>query len=277
MTQTIKKILPIVAIVLATVACERIPFDPQIDTLNENLPVVYGVIGDHPDYRSIEISRTAPYMDGTEMEKIEDAEVSVSGPEETYAFKHTEKGRYVAPERFQPDVNTTYYLTIELDGETYKAESTMRQHVNMHSLKVNPDRWEDPDDGIYEITGWVKDNEPEDERFLFKYAVNGQLRDSVNVWSHYTDQLTNNQWLEDALLFGNIEAEKGDSIDVFVLSISTGYYDFIQAAEKNRISHNPFTPPGGVPITGNINNGALGIFQVSGIVHERVFVPKQED
>jgi len=270
MIPTIKKIILPVMFILATVACERIAFDPEIDVLNENLPVVYGVIGDHPDYRSIELSRTAPYMDGTEMEKIDNALVTVSGPDQSFAFAHTGDGRYTAPGDFRPGIDTTYHLTIELEGKTYESRSTMRPPVNMHSLKVNLDRWEDDDAGIYEITGWVKDNEPIDERFLFKYAVNGQLHDSVNVWSHYTDQLTNNQWLEDAMLFGNIEAEEGDSIDVFVLSISVEYYNFIQAAEMNRISHNPFTPPGGVPITGNISNGTLGIFQVSAIVQERI-------
>jgi hypothetical protein len=255
------------------VACERIAFDPGIETLNEELPAVYGVIGNHPDYRTIELTRTAPYMDGTDIETINNAVVTVSDDYQTYVFEYTENGRYLAPEAFNPGVDTTYYLNIELEGETYTAQSTMRPPVNIHSLRAQPDRWEDEDDDIYEITGWVKDNEIEDERFLFKYIINDVTYDSVQVWSHYTDQLSNNLWLEDAMLFGNIIASPNDTIDVFVLSVSPDYYDFVQAAEKNRISSNPFTPPPGVPITGNISNDGLGIFQVSAIVHETVMVP----
>lgn len=273
MIPTIKKLIVSTVAILSTIACERIAFDPGIEILNEELPVVYGVIGNHPDYRTIELTRTAPYMDGTDIETIDNAIVSVSDDYRTYPFEHTGNGRYQAPEDFLPGVDTTYHLNIETDGKTYTSKSTMRPPVNMHSLKVQKDRWETEDNNIYEITGWVKDNEIKDERFLFKYTVNDVTYDSVQVWSHYTDQLSNDIWLEDAMLFGNIEANPNDTIDVFVLSVSTEYYDFVQAAEKNRISSNPFTPPPGVPITGNISNGALGIFQVSAIVQETVVVP----
>ncbi|WP_291860568.1 DUF4249 family protein [Marinilabilia sp.] len=77
------------------------------------------------------------------------------------------------------------------------------------------------------------------------------------------------------MIFGNIKANPNDTIDVYVLSVSTEYYDFVQAAEKNRVSSNPFSPPPGVPITGNISNDALGIFQVSAIVQETVTVPSE--
>lgn len=257
-------------------ACERVLFDPDIETLNEERLVVYGVIGNHPDYRTIKLTRTAPYMDASEVETIDNAVVTVSGPEQSYHFEHTEKGHYIAPADFQAGTDTTYHLNIDLEDEHYEAESVMGLPVNMHSLQVQPDRWEESDAGIYEITGWVKDNPRENERFVFKYAVEGVLYDSIKVWSHYQDQLTNNQWLENTMIFGNIDAEEGDSIDVYALSISEIYYDFIQAAEKNRVSHSPFSPPGGVPVTGNISNNALGIFQVSAIVQETVTVPDKD-
>ncbi len=272
MTSFNKKFFTVIIIIIAAIGCERVEFDPKIDNLNKKLPVVYAVIGDHPDFRTIELSRTAPYMDGSEIEKIENATVTVSDPQNNYAFEPAGDGLYEAPENFTPEVGTTYNLKIDLDGEIYEAHSKMTPAINMHSPKVHPDRWEESDAGIYEITAWIKDNEMEDECFLFKYAVNGEMYDSVNVWGHYNDELTNNTWLEDTQIFGNIEAEEDDTIDVYVLSISTEYYDFIQAAEKNRISFNPFTPPAGVPITGNISNEALGIFQVTAIEHDSVTV-----
>lgn len=257
-------------------SCERVPFDPNIETLNEKILVVDAVIGNHPDYRFIELTRTAPYMDATEVETVENAVVKVSGPDQSYHFAHTEKGSYQAPEEFHVGQDTTYHLEIDIEGENYEAQSTMGPPIHMHSLQVQPDRWEESNAGIYEVTGSVKDNPRENERFLFKYAVNGLLHDSVKVWSHYHDQLTNDQWLDNTMIFGNIEAEEGDSINIYALSISKIYYEFIQASEKNRISHNPFSPPGGIPIKGNISNNALGIFQVAAIVQETVTVPDKE-
>ncbi|MGM0375946.1 MAG: DUF4249 domain-containing protein [Bacteroidota bacterium] len=258
-------------------SCKRVPFDPDIETLNEKQLVVDGVIGNHPDYRTIELTRTAPYMDTTEVETVENAEVIVSGPDQSYNFDHTEKGLYMAPKDFKAGSDTTYHLKIDIENERYEAKSTMGLPVNMHSLKVKEDRWEeDSDADIYEIIGSVKDNPRKDERFIFKYAVNGELNDSVKVWSHYHDELTNDQWLNDTMIFGNIEAEEGDSINIYALSIGEIYYNFIQAAEKNRISHNPFSPPGGIPVKGNIDNGALGIFQVSAIVEDSVKVPEED-
>ena len=263
-------------ILIVVSACQRVEFNPKIDELNEKLPVVDAVLGNHPDYKTIQLTRTAPYMDGTEVEKIDNAMVSVKGPQKTYAFEHLGNGIYRAPDDFNPMVDSTYYLSIELDGELYEAQSTMNPPVNIDTLMVNHDRWEDPGENIYEVTGRVKDNEQENEHFVFKYAVNEFLYDSTSVWSHYTDELTNNVWLDDAIIFGNIEAQPGDTLDVFGLSISEIYYDFIQAAEKNRMGHVPFSPPGGIPVTGNISNGALGIFQVSAIVQKRLKIPGEE-
>ncbi|MFW5754384.1 MAG: DUF4249 family protein, partial [Marinilabiliaceae bacterium] len=210
-------------------SCERVPFDPDIDTLNKKQLVVDGVVGNHPEYRTIELSRTAPYMDASEFEAVENAVVSVSGPEQTYDFEHIKKGRYKAPEDFHTGIDTTYHVHIRINEESYEASSTMRKPLNMHSLEVNPDRWEDSDEGIYEIIGSIKDNPEKDERFVFKYAVNEVLHDSVKVWAHYNDQLTNDQWMDEIMIFGNIDAEEGDRIDVYALSISEIYYDFIQA------------------------------------------------
>ncbi|WP_462318460.1 DUF4249 domain-containing protein [Marinilabilia sp.] len=277
MTNFNKIFLISVLTLMALSGCERVQFDPDIDDLNERLPVVDAVLGNHPDYKTISLTRTAPYMDGTEVEKIENALVTVQGPAKNYLFEHLKDGIYQAPEDFAPVAGRTYHLSIELDGEIYEAESTMNPPVNIDTLEVGYDRWEDPKDHIYEVTGRVKDNEPEGEHFIFKYAVNEFLYDSTSVWSHYTDQLTNNIWLEDAIIFMNIEAQPGDTLDVFGLSISEIYYDFIQAAEKNRVGHNPFSPPSGIPITGNISNGALGIFQVSAIVQERLFIPEDDE
>ncbi|PWE00198.1 DUF4249 domain-containing protein [Marinilabilia rubra] len=276
---TLRKILSLSTLIaiIAGTSCERVQFDPDIDELNERLPVVDAVLGNHPDYKTITLTRTAPYMDGTEVEKIENALVKVNGPSKSYIFDHQKDGIYQAPENFAPVTGGTYNLSIELEGQVYEATSTMNPPVNIDTLLVDYDRWEDPQDHIYEVTGRVKDNESEGEHFIFKYAVNEFLYDSTSVWSHYTDQLTNNTWLDDAIIFMNIEAQPGDTLDVFGLSISEVYYDFIQAAEKNRIGHNPFSPPSGIPITGNISNGALGIFQVSAIVQERLFIPEEDE
>ncbi|MGQ1891888.1 DUF4249 domain-containing protein [Thermophagus sp. OGC60D27] len=273
----IKPVLLVPAILLILSCCEKVKFDPNIEYLNENLPVVYGILANHPDYRTIELTRTAPYMDGSEYPIIEDATITVKDQQNTYPFSYIGNGIYRAPDTFKPGIDTTYLLTIQLDDQTYEAQSTMPPPVNIHSLRIQPDRWEDKDANIYEITAWLKDNEVENERFVFKYAINHHLYDSIKVWSHYTDQLTNNIWLEDVMIFGNIEADPNDTIDIFALSISESYYNFIQAAEKNRVGFNPFTPPSGIPVTGNINNGALGIFQITSVVQERVVVPENTD
>jgi hypothetical protein len=271
-----KSLFLLLMTVILLSGCARVEFDPGIDNYNENLPVVDAVLGNHSDYKTITISRTAPYMNGSEVEKIDNATVTVSDQDQTYVFEYAEDGKYQAPSDFNPAINTTYSLNIEINGETYEAESTMRQPVNMKSLQIQDDPWE-KDDNFYEVTSWIKDNEIEGEKFVFKYAVNGFLHDSISAWSQYSDKLTNNTWLEDATILDGIEAVPGDQINIFGLSISDEYYDFIEAAEKNRNGYSPFNSPGGIPIPGNISNGALGIFQVSAIVKETATVPDKEE
>ena len=258
----ITNIIFLVLIILGTLACDEVPFDPRIDNQNENLLVVDGIIGNDPDFRTIKLSRTAAYLDGKLYEAVTGASVTVSSPAQVFTFTEEHDGLYDAPVDWDPQVGTEYTLRIELDGTTYEASSVMREPVNMHSLRVVPNEY---DKDTYDVKAWVKDNEEKGEHFLFKYVANGALHDFVDDWSVYSDELANNVWMQDATLFYDLDTWEGDIVEVLGFSISKNYYQFVNAAMKNTSEPMPFMPPAGIPIEGNISNGALGFFEVSSI------------
>jgi hypothetical protein len=265
----LQKLIATVLICLNIIACDKVPFNPKIDDYNENLLVVDGIIGNHPDSKTIKLSRTSAYLNGKPYEMVEGATVEVTCEDQVFPFEEKDKGIYIAPDDWEPRVGNRYTLKIEFDGEVYKAESIMHKPANMHSLKVKPD-----DDDLYKVEGWIKDNKEKDEHFLFKYAINRVLNDSVQNWKLYSDKLVNNIWLENEPIFDEIDAKKGDTLKVLNFAIGESYYRFLEAAQKNIAEPMPFMPPAGILIEGNISNGALGFFEVSSIIQDSATVEK---
>ncbi|GEM_PF-1063508 len=247
-------------IFLIMIACSKIPFSPDVDNYNDNLLVVDAIIGNYSGSKSIKLSRTAAFFSDSSYTMVSGAVVEVSCNNHAFSFEEKEEGIYEAPEEWTPEIGNSYTLKITIDGETYEANSTMRQPVNLYGIRATPD------DDDFKITGTFKDNEEEGEHFLFKYAINNVWNDSVQNWALVNDKLANNIRWEDMKLFDEVKTNKGDTIKVISFAISEDYYSFLEAAQKDLEEPLPFTSPAGVPIEGNISNGALGFFEVTSFV-----------
>jgi hypothetical protein len=247
------------------IACDKVPFSPNVDDYNDNLLVVDAIIGNYS--RTIKLSCTAAFFSGKPYEMVSGAVVEVACNEQSFSFKEKEEGVYVASDKWIPEIGNSYTLKITIDGEIYEANSTMRQPANMHSINVEPD-----DDDWYKIKISYKDNEEKDEHFVFKYTVNNVLNDSVQTWTIVNDKLVNNTWWENIEFFDEVKAKKEDTIKVINFAISENYYRFLEAAQKDLEEPLPFTSPAGIPIEGNISNGALGFFEVTSSIQDSAVV-----
>lgn len=248
---------------LVFVACAKEEFDPKLDSYNKNLLVIEGLITTSPDIQRMQITRTSSYMDGLEIKGVENATVTIICDNSSYAFTHSDKGIYLPPAGFIAEVGKTYKLNVTVDGLSYEAESTVSEPLALDSLSSERDEFEDD---CFRVKGWFVDNAAKDEHFLFKYAVNDVMVDTLTKWSIYSDMLTNNVRFENVDLFYGVDANENDKVTVYTFSISKKYYNFIKDAQKNLEEPIPFNPSPGIKINGNISNGALGFFQASAIM-----------
>ncbi len=266
-----KKYIFIALPLIIMASCAKEEFNPKLSNQNKNQIVVEGLITNQPNIQRMVITRATDYMNGIEISGVENAVVTVTCENNSYEFSHFQNGNYTPPADFKAEIGKTYQLSIVIDGITYRAESTVAKPLTLDSISTKTDRY---DTDCFEIMGWFNDNKEKDEYFLFKYALNNVMIDTLTRWSTYSDFLTNNERLEESCIFNGLEAKEHDYISVYSLSISEQYFNFIQVALKDIEEPAPFSPSAGAKIEGNISNGALGFFQASAVSHKCAILKK---
>jgi len=258
----IQKIAFMAAAALMLWSCGKVEFDPNIENQNKNLVVVEGQITDQLGMQYIKLSRTASYMDETSPTKIDNALVYVSTGDQTVTFTNTAPGTYTPPTDFIGEVGKTYNLKILVEGKVYEATSTMGQALQLDTISSKNFEF---DTKYFEVTASFTDNPQKDEYFIFKYALNGVLNDSIASWSSYDDVIANNVHFANTRIFGDISGTVGDTIVVYTYSTNKLYNSFIDAAQKSLQEPLPFmSQPGGETVT-NISNGAIGFFLATAV------------
>ncbi len=256
-----RKLTILIAIASLFASCKK-EFDLDLNAQNKNLLVVEGMITDQNEPQVIELTRTVSYLKQVKTQAVENATFGVDVDNQVLPFTQKEPGRYFAPDGFIGQVGKTYNLTITVDGQVYKASSKMNPAQVMDAASTKTHEF---NADYFEIRLTFTDNPEKGDYILFKYARNGQMIDTLDKWSTYSDKLTNGKSFEDIMAFGDVEGSVGDNITVYSYSISKEYHDFISAAENATSEPLPFFPPPGSAITGNITNGAVGFFQASAV------------
>ena len=105
------------------------------------------------------------------MKSVSNAEVTVTDDKGiTISFKETEPGIYTS-DKIQGVENTTYTLSVLAEGESYTAEATMPQKVNIDHLSF--------------------ENTPPSSEFEGGYVVNCHFKDPVGFDNYYRMKVYN--------------------------------------------------------------------------------------
>lgn len=251
-------------------SCKK-EFDLDLKNDNRNLLVVEGTITDLQGPQYVKLSRTISYLKQEKPVAVDNATVMVKVDNETIPFVNKGNGMYVAPKSFFGEVGKTYRLEVVTDGQTYTATTTMNPPLPLTNLATQKYEF---DSKKVEARVTFTDNPNNEDYILFKYAINGEVADTLSEWTCYSDRLLNGQELVNARVFGDIDAKEGDHLTVFTYSISKNFFEFISAAEASTQEPTPFFPPPGAAIKGNISNGAVGFFQASAVRSSTVIVTK---
>ncbi|HEY0741823.1 MAG TPA: DUF4249 domain-containing protein [Chryseosolibacter sp.] len=259
--------------VVVFASCDE-PIDLDVNQVEPKI-VIEGSVTDKPGYQMVKVSRSVGfYTDGT-TPKITNASVTVSDDlGETVTFTHNpgnhpdSAGIYLPPASFVGKIGRTYTLRVTADGQDFEATDKLLPVISMDSLKyqVSESQEEDPNEEgkIYELLMYAREPQNEKNFYLFKFYRNDSLTFFNETDIYYSD---------DELLSENINGAtspvyygKDDVAVVEVYSMSrTGYVYYNDLFSiLNGDSGGMFGPVPAQPRT-NINNGAIGFFQVSAI------------
>lgn len=263
-----KKIYSLVLLVLifSLTGCEDV-VDIDLDTAPPRLVVEASIDwqkGTTGQQQKIRLTTTAGYYETT-VPPVSGAIVTITNSTNTI-FNFTETpgtGDYVCT-TFVPVIDEAYTLTITVDGQTYKAQETLKAVPEITSVQQETTGGFGSED-VIEIKYYYQDDG----------AVNNYYLDSFKAdFSAFPEySVTSDEFFQGNQMFGlfsNEDTKQGTQVAIRLFGISERYYNYMQVllSISGGNGGGPFqTPPASV--RGNLVNQtdsmnyALGYFRLS--------------
>lgn len=150
----------------------------------------------------------------------------------------------------------TYFLTVQAEGVTYKAFSTMPAKVNFDSLTVNKQPF--LGNTQYQIIPNFQDPLGLGNNYNFFLYVNGKK--DLTVFT-VDDSQSDGRYSTRPLFGGNEEINLGDTVKVEMQTVDQSIYKYYYSLSKNGSGPNAAAAPAN-PIS-NFSGGCLGYFSAN--------------
>ena len=270
-----KKLIYSFGIILLFASCtENIDFDLNTDKARL---VVEGQISSGKAKHFIKLTQSTSYFFNEETPLVTNAMVSLSDGTNSWTMTEEKPGYYYTPE-ITPESNKTYSLSINADGENYKATEFMENPIKGDTVSIVLSDTYDTDSNklvpAYSLFLFVREPEGLGDNYLWKYWLKRPDSAWKNMTPTFSDWIYRNDDFVDGNspvkgweLFSDIPLEEmppGTQVRLETYKISTAYYTFLDAVSKQTNRSGFFDgPPANIP--SNIDNGALGYFSISGL------------
>lgn len=264
----------IASLILGLSSCED---DIVLDIAEQTSAVVViegTLTNDTTQQQFIRVSNSASYYSAGNVEPASGAIVKVNGLQ--FQESTEQPGYYFAPSTFELIEGTDYTLTVELNGETYSATSTMNPSLDIDFIVPFPNPIQfifnpEPElgDTLYTVGVYSSQSEHSAPWYLMNLYLNDSLisdnpRDKFLIESfNFPYQFTGSNQPFYTMNFDSREVQPGRNVTLEVIAVSDEFAKFYDAfVNQTDLSGNPFasTPPANVP--SNLSNGAYGFFQV---------------
>lgn len=249
------KYIYLIALVFAFVSCEKV-IDLDLNDANPQLVIVSKLWEGTNDFE-VAITETTSYYTPEEPNKVNNALVTIQ--EEggnNIVLENIGDGKYVALD-FTATEGKTYTLTVEANGVTNKAKSTMLTNIPLDDVASEFVPGMFGQDGGYFVFLSFQDIPVENNYWRIFYKLNGEEQDKGENLFLFEDSSTNGSYLVFPIwtqLF-----ELGDEVEVTLGHMDASMYEYFltldgiagQSAGQSAAPANPNT---------NWDNGALGYF-----------------
>jgi hypothetical protein len=262
----------IILTALFLLACSE-KFDIEIDDQKFAKLVVEGQLTTDEMEHIVTLKKTSSYFDNQSAERVSNADIfATSDHGDTIIFTETSvAGVYKTLPGISGKLDVSYHLNIQLEqqisGEsTYRSElQKMNPVASVDSIQLvfHPE-W----DNIWEIKIYAYDPVSVDFYMFLAYKNEVLVTDTINEFIVQDDILFNgnythgigSQFLDDDTEEQHLEP--GDMVTFEICGISEKYYKYVLQVQTELMGQNPMF--GGPPanVAGNMNNGALGFFNV---------------
>jgi hypothetical protein len=218
--------------------------------------------------QTIKLSRTRGFFD-QEPIPVSEAIIKVTKASgEEFVFDETNPGAYIT-NSFIPELEETYNLRIELDGEVYLAEEVLKPVVEIDSIEQNNEGGFSGED--IELKAFYNDPQGIDNYYLFKYFTPFLAFPEFDT---FDDEFNDGNRIFG--LFADEDLESDMDITIQLHGISESYFNFLEILLAQAGSAGgPFeTQP--ATVRGNIKNindddelifGYFGLSEVDEVIY----------
>jgi len=251
----IKYYIIITIVALAIASCTKV-IDLKLGN-NTGQLVIEGNVTDSGDF-IVNLTRNVPFTSTNTYPPVTGATVTITDDHgDNLNLTEKQSGTYTFPKFFGVFgvSGRTYNLSVQTNGSTYTATSTMPQKVQMDSITANNSQFtsKDKQKGI---TVYFQDPVDQVNQYRFIMYVNGvQVK---NIFA-YNDDFTNGRYVSFQLIENDIKIFSGDTVKVEMQCIDKPIYTYWYTLMQQQGDD----PGGGVapsnPPT-NITPATLGYF-----------------
>ncbi|PJJ83564.1 DUF4249 domain-containing protein [Mucilaginibacter auburnensis] len=242
----------LVLLAIAFTSCEKV-IDLELKDAAPQL-VIEGGISNAPQILTVKISRTVPFDQPNAFPGVSGATVRLTSGTTTLNFAETSKGVYqVGPVSGRS--GRSYNLQVDVEGQTYKATSTMPTQVLIDSIAIDEDGFRGRDKKTMVV--YLKDPSNQKNQYRFLMKVNDVLIKQVFTRN---DEFSNGNVIRVPLFQDDVEIKTGDRIDIEMQCIDEANYTYWFTFSKQsgnaqgNASVSPTNPPN------NFDKPVLGYF-----------------
>jgi len=239
-----------------------------IDVVDVKIPegkpllAVEGEITDQPGPYTVTLTKTAPYFDQAELPRVSGAVLTLAdneGHQET--LQEVSPGTY-ATSKLQGKIGNQYVLTIQAEGEEYRAETEIRRTPAIDSIRAEYREKEGFRDAGYYILYYGEELPGVGDYYRFKVFHNDVLLNKPNDLIVTNDELVDGKYIDGIELTDEEGANdqpfvKGDRVRIETQSLPRDYFYFLNemATQINNVGLFA-TPPANVRT--NVRNVRAG-------------------
>ena len=268
-----RNVLIFIGLSLVLFSCQKV-IDLKLNTSSSQI-VIVGKISDELGVDTVFITKSVNFSDPNVFPAVSGAKVYLADNEGNLdTLKEFVPGKYITKPTFKGVDGRTYTLTVISEGQSYKAQSTIPNHVPIDSVYLGVS----VNNGIGGGGGMGGGGRRGQEK-----SVNVVFKDEPNVLNFYqvveyvnrveqasnliTDHLFEGQSITRSLRAKNIVV--GDTIVVELHGIDNNVYEYFRTSGRDNLeSAMPANP------VSNFDNKALGYFNAYSVSKKRLIIKK---
>jgi len=212
------KLTALLIIVIAISSCEKV-IDLNLKTTTPQL-VIEGSIINIAHNPTVRISRSVNFDDPSNFPGVSGATVKIISSASTLVLTETSKGVYQGPATIGRP-GRVYTLQVDVDGQTYKATSTMPNQVSIDSVAIEEQSFQGKTDKT--VVLYYADPPNIKNQYRFIMSVNGELVKEVFTRN---DLFNDGRVVRVALYQDDIKLKVGDKVDLELQCIDDRVYTY---------------------------------------------------